>query len=69
MNDTKDKPVADGNLSMERVERVGDYFKNLFVRSLKLGVDDGVRERPWEEPSAPEERSQMPASIESDDHS
>ena len=63
MNDTKDKAVEDGNLP---IERVGDYFKSLFVRSLNLGLDDGVRERPWEELSAPEVRSHTPASIETD---
>jgi hypothetical protein len=66
MNDTKDKQIEDGELSTERVQRVGDYFKSLFVRSLKLALDDGVRGRPWEALSEPAERAQTLVSIEAD---
>ena len=45
MNDPKNKPAEEAVLPVERVERVGDYFKALFARSLKLGLDEGVPER------------------------
>ena len=64
MNDTRDKLPVEGDLPIERVERVGDYFRNLFVRSLKLGLEDGALERSWEALSAPPERSRSPAAIE-----
>ena len=50
MSDPKHNPAETDALPVDRVERVGDYFKSLFVRSLKLGLDDGRRgERLWEE--------------------
>jgi len=53
MNDTKENLAEDGDLPIERVWRVGDYFKSLFARSLKLGLDHGLRERPRDEAPAP----------------
>ena len=50
MNDPKDKPAEEAVLPVERVERVGDYFKRLFARSLKLGLDEGLPERLWQKP-------------------
>jgi hypothetical protein len=52
MNDVKRKPAGDSDLPFDRVEWVGEYFKSLFVRWLTLGLDDGMRERPWEAPPA-----------------
>lgn len=45
-------PESEQELPLEDVERVGEYFKSLFVRSLRLNLDDGFRERPWEKPPA-----------------
>ena len=50
MSDPKDKPAEDAVLPVERVEKVGDYFKSLFARSLKLGLDEGLPDRAWEKP-------------------
>ena len=66
MSETKDKLSDEGDLPIERVERVGDYFKNLFVRSLKLGLDDEALERPWEALAVPAKRPQPAKSIEAE---
>ena len=50
MSDPKGKPAGDAVLPVERVEKVGDYFKSLFARSLKLGLAEGLAERVWEKP-------------------
>jgi hypothetical protein len=46
-------PESEQELPLEHVERVGEYFKSLFVRSLRLNLGDGSRERPWGELPAP----------------
>ena len=53
MNDPKRNAPAKTLLPLDRVDGVGDYFKSLFVRSLRLGLDDGRRARPWEEAPVP----------------
>jgi hypothetical protein len=44
---------SDEVLPVEQVQRVGDYFKSLFVRSLTLNLDDGSHERWWKPQPAP----------------
>lgn len=53
MNEPKRNPAEKAALPLGRVDRVGDYFKSLFVRSLRLGFDDDLGERPWEEAPVP----------------
>ena len=51
MVDQEPASIESENLPVDRVDRVGEYFKSLFVRSLRLGLDDGAREPPRAAPA------------------
>jgi hypothetical protein len=66
MSDPKRKPAEEAVLPIERVERVGDYFKRLFVRSLRLDLDDDLLEHPWKEARVPVDPSSVAADDDAD---